>query len=152
MDKMNDNIVSKYPQVKNVTVYGRDAFIREFDKPGATFPKSTVIGKYEPHVNDLEPGVERDTFFDVRDAILKRDRIRRGGAFGDSDLEAGEIRIVIEVDTDAKTENYGWGVTFLESKTDDKQMSRKDIRLLLHLLEQGENRSGCEYRGFQRVV
>lgn len=111
MDKMNDNIVSKYPQVKNVTVYGRDAFIREFDKPGATFPKSTVIGKYEPHDNDLETNmsrVERDTFFDVRTTILERDRIRHGGAFGDSDLEAGEIRIVIEVDTDAKTENFGW--------------------------------------------
>jgi hypothetical protein len=111
MDKMNDNIISNYPQVKNVTVYGRDAFIREFDKPGATFPKSTVIGKYEPHDNDLATTISRvesDTLFDVIDAIFERDRIRHGRAIGNSDLEAGEVRIVIEADTDAKAENFGW--------------------------------------------
>ena len=102
IDKMCNNIISNYPQVKKVTVYGRDALIREFDRPGATFPKSTVIGPHEHHDNDLElymSMVETDTVFEVRDAIFKRDLKFQSTLPGNSDLEAGEIRIVIEAES-----------------------------------------------------
>jgi hypothetical protein len=111
LDKMNDNIRSNYPQVKNVTVYGLNALIKVFGKRGTTFPKSTIIGKYEPQDNELPTNmsrVESDTLFDIIDSIFERNRVRHNRAVGNSDLEAGEVRIVIEAESDAKAENFGW--------------------------------------------
>ena len=113
MDEMRDNIFSKYPQVKKVDVYGR--IIKEVESGNMkSFPKSTVIGKHEPHDEGIGGNATRpeiDTLLNVRDTIFQREKIPGYNRGPDSQLEAGEIRIVIETDTDIKAaaKNFGWG-------------------------------------------
>lgn len=114
IENMSQNIITKYPQVEaeNVTVYGYTKFLEEFENTGKPFPKSTVIGKRGNEKEWMDPYLsqtvlsesQRELFFDLRDSVLERwghNLTVESDSDIDANLEAGEIRIIIEADTDA---------------------------------------------------
>jgi hypothetical protein len=113
MDVMNESIRKAFPEVKNVTVYGRDAFIQEWEGTGKPFPKSTVIERRDLTDNRVDlrtnlSNAERDNASDLIESEVQRNKIPYGISDGDLNLEAGEIRIIIELDSEIAKQEPGW--------------------------------------------
>ena len=108
------SIIEKYPQIQKVDVYGRDAII-EAIKTGEfkEIPKTSIVQpELEEQNKDVIPSImvndtnlihcdeetkeQVESFLDLKDNTLLKMKKEPGPSSERGDLEAGEIRIIIE--------------------------------------------------------
>lgn len=108
------SIMEKYPQIQKVDVYGRDAII-EAIKTGEfkEIPKTSIVQpELEEQNKDVIPSImvndtnlihcdeetkeQVESFLDLKDNTLLKMKKEPGPSSERGDLEAGEIRIIIE--------------------------------------------------------
>jgi|SRR5215207_2612626 len=114
IDDMCKSILTSYSQIKKVDVYGYSAVIETVENGEMKFPpKSSIIQPEIVSANDNIPSIiingideihcdketreDTQTFFDLRDSTLQQmgrePTLETGG-----DIEAGEIRIIVEAE------------------------------------------------------
>ena len=108
------SVMEKYPQIQKVDVYGRDAII-EAIKTGEfkEIPKTSIVQpELEEQNKDVIPSImvndtnlihcdeetkeQVESFLDLKDNTLLKMKKEPGPSSERGDLEAGEIRIIIE--------------------------------------------------------
>ncbi len=111
---MVHSIMEKYPQIQKVDVYGGDAIIEAIETGKfKRFPKSSIIRPELEELNtdvlpsimvnntnlihcDQETKEQAEAFLDLKDNTLLKMKKEPGISSKRGDLEAGEIRIIIE--------------------------------------------------------
>jgi hypothetical protein len=114
MEEINDMVLSikrEYPKIERVDAYGRDAIIEAFETGEfKQIPKSSII---QPELegdkdavqqimidgtdlihHDKETKSKVEVFMDLYDNVLQK--MNKAPAIEHGDIEAGEIRIIIE--------------------------------------------------------